>query len=151
MSGVNAGPAPSKQVFLYEIPQLAAGSKIRFLGCVTSYGVENATLTLAHYYPKTLPKAAEVAVNVELVLESITKDELQVGCWLNVIGYVQRPPRKRKRQQKGSETIDNGGTTVQAVMLWNAGALNVGNYERVVEASKATLASYKKMVEGKTD
>lgn len=36
MNGVNSGPVPSKKVFLYEIPQLAVGTKIRFLGW---YGV----------------------------------------------------------------------------------------------------------------
>lgn len=113
--------------------------------------MENATLTVAHYYPKELPKASEVAVDIQLVLESIKNHELQVGCWLNVIGYVRRPQRKRKRQQKTSEIVDNGGTTVQAVMLWDAGTLNVDNYERVLEASKAAIASHKRMVEGKME
>lgn len=103
-------------------------------------------MTLAHYYPKELPKAAEIAVDIQMPLESVEAHEIEVGCWLNVIGYVRQPLRKRKRKQSRPETADSMATTIQAIMLWNAGALDIGNYESALEASRVALVGAQKMV-----
>lgn len=61
-----------------------------------------------------------MVVNVDIghVLERIKRAELQVGAWINVLGYVER--RKEK------------GVFVQAVALWDAGNVDLGTYEQAV-------------------
>ena len=76
----------------------------------------------------------QVAIDICLVLETIKAEILESGCWINVIGYVRRPDssqRKSKRQGSESATAANA-VAVQAVLLWNAGAIKVGNYEEIV-------------------
>ncbi|KAJ9664249.1 hypothetical protein H2201_005241 [Coniosporium apollinis] len=130
-------PLASRLVFLSDLKHIEAGEKVRFLGCVEEYIVPSATLILKHNYPSTsAPITAHV--NIEHVLESIKSTEMQVGAWLNVLGYVEKPPvyrptRKLSRKQRASE---RGKVYVQAVMLWSAGAVKVDAYERAVEQRK---------------
>ena len=48
---------------------------------------------------------------------------MQVGTWINVIGYVER--RKEK------------GVFVQAITVWEAANIDLRAYETAVEARKA--------------
>lgn len=91
-------------------------------GSVDEYFVPTATLRLKHNYPAA--STAEI-VNVEVVhvLERIKSHEMEVGSWINVIGYVER--RKEK------------GVFVQAITVWSAGNVNLSAYEQAVEAKKA--------------
>lgn len=84
--------------------------------------VQTATLKLKHDNPAA--GTAEVAnVDVVHVLERIRSQEMEVGSWLNVIGYVER--RKEK------------GVFVQAITVWSAGNVDLRGYEQAVEARKA--------------
>lgn len=84
--------------------------------------VPAATLILKHNYPAV--GTAEIAnVDVVHVLERIKSHELEVGSWVNVIGYVER--RKEKR------------IFVQAITVWSAGNVDLNAYEQAVEARKA--------------
>lgn len=83
--------------------------------------VTTATLRLKHDFPASSPKVT-VNVDIEHVLERIKHDELQVGAWVNVLGYVER--RKEK------------GVFVQAVAVWNAGNVDLGTYEKAVMKRK---------------
>lgn len=84
--------------------------------------VQTATLRLKHNYPAS--STAEVAnVDVVHVLEHIKSHEMEVGSWINVIGYVER----RKEN----------GMFVQAITVWSAGNIDLGAYETAVEARKA--------------
>jgi hypothetical protein len=56
------------------------------------------------------------------LLGDIKRHEVDVGTWLNVIGYVER--RKEK------------GVFVQAVAVWDAGNVDLGAYEKAVEKRK---------------
>jgi hypothetical protein len=47
---------------------------------------------------------------------------MDVGAWVNVIGYVER--RKEK------------GVFVQAIAVWNAGDVDLEAYQRAVEQKK---------------
>ena len=47
---------------------------------------------------------------------------MEVGTWINVIGYVER--------RKGN------GVFIQAVAVWSAGNVDLGAYEKAVEARK---------------
>jgi hypothetical protein len=48
---------------------------------------------------------------------------MEVGAWVNIIGYVDR--RKEK------------GVFVQAITVWSAGNIDLNAYEKAVEARKA--------------
>lgn len=58
-------------------------------------------------------------MNIEHVLERIKRDEVEVGSWINVMGYVEQ--RKEK------------GVFVQAIAVWNAGNVDLDAYEKAVE------------------
>ena len=61
-------------------------------------------------------------MNIEHVLESIRRTEVDVGSWINVIGYVER------RNEKG--------IFVQAIAVWSAGNVDLDAYQKAVEARK---------------
>ena len=91
------------------------------MGSIEQYVVPTATLRLKHNYPSS--SATKIAnVNVEHVLESIKRTEVDVGCWINVIGYVER------RNEKG--------IFVQAIAVWGAGNVDLDTYQKAIEARK---------------
>ncbi|KAL5376002.1 hypothetical protein DPSP01_010734 [Paraphaeosphaeria sporulosa] len=115
------GPVASTLVLLDELDKCAPGTKVRFLGCVDEYVLQSATLRLKHDYPPSgAPKIANV--NIEHVLESIKRHEIDVGAWINVIGYTER--RKEK------------GVHVQAIAVWSAGNVSLDAYQSAVEMRK---------------
>ncbi|KAJ8116200.1 hypothetical protein OPT61_g2309 [Boeremia exigua] len=117
-----SGPVASNLVLLSDLKTTEQGTKVRFLGCVDEYVVQAATLRLKHNYPAA--RFAEIAnVDVVHVLERIKTHEMEVGAWINVIGYVER--RKEK------------GVYVQAIAVWSAGNVDLSAYEKAVEAKKA--------------
>ncbi|KAI9813311.1 MAG: hypothetical protein M1827_004253 [Pycnora praestabilis] len=148
MSGGNNGPVPTRLVFLSDLQGIAVGEKVRFLGCVTSYTILTATLTLHHAYPPspTLspPKRPSAAyVNLHLLLSTLKTTDTAVGEWVNIIGYITAPraPSPQKARLPLHKTIRNQHETdreieqhptvhIQALMLWSAGAINLGDYER---------------------
>lgn len=133
------GPPPSRLVFLSDLGRMSVGSKVRFLGCVERYDVSTATLTLKHAYPANAAKSAAVVhVNVDHVLETVKSTDLELGAWLNIIGYVAAPPDGSKwRAKKGGADNIAEVTNAQAIMLWSAGDIRLDVYEKAVEARKA--------------
>ena len=88
---------------------------------VDEYVVATATLHLKHAYPASdPPKVAHV--NIDHVLQVIKHTEMEVGAWINVIGYVER--RKEK------------GIFVQAIVVWSAGNVDLDAYEKAAVARK---------------
>ncbi|KAF2653608.1 hypothetical protein K491DRAFT_717901 [Lophiostoma macrostomum CBS 122681] len=114
-----SGPTPSTLVLLTDLQSCAPGQKVRFLGCVDKYSITTATLRLTHNHPPSSPPRA-AHVNIDHVLESIKRKEIDVGSWINVIGYVER--RKEK------------GIFVQAITVWDAGNVDLEAYQKAVEA-----------------
>jgi len=128
------GPLPTRRVFLSELPSLPLHSKVRFLGCVTRYDVSAGRLILEHGYPTNLKRPATVPVDINLLLETIKANEIQVGSWLNVLGYV----REQAPQQNDSRALvpeAEGSIYIEAVMVFSAGAIHVGDYERILRDS----------------
>ncbi|POS77311.1 hypothetical protein DHEL01_v204291 [Diaporthe helianthi] len=126
---MSSTPLPSKLTLLSSLPSQDVGTKVRFLGCVTSYATVSAQLTLQHRFPKSTETQA--LVDVRLLLEKLTAQQTSVGEWVNVIGYINSPPpvsmalsSKRKR---GLPIVH-----VQALMLWSAGSLDIGRYEMLL-------------------
>jgi hypothetical protein len=85
--------------------------------------VKTATLRLKHNYP--ISNALVIAnLDIEHVLERIKRRDVEVGTWLNVIGYVER--RKER------------GVFVQAIAVWHAGNIDLAAYEKALEQRKQT-------------
>jgi hypothetical protein len=92
------------------------------LRSVDEYLLKSATLRLKHDRPPSSNTRKTAYVNIGHVLESIQRHEVDVGSWINVIGYVER--RKDK------------GVHVQAVAVWDAGNVDLGAYQSAVEKRK---------------
>ena len=145
---MNNGPLPTRLVFLSDLPTQSHGNKVRFLGCVTRYALSTGVLDLRHAYhppPKT-PTIALVDVNV--ILEGLNTEDTQVGAWINVVGYVEevlkggkgaegQQQEKIGRNRKNGERVEEEPRVVrvrvQAIMLWSAGGVKIGEYERTLE------------------
>jgi hypothetical protein len=129
-----SGPVPSNLVLLSQLGRCVPGTKVRFLGwycyrcyifsfvlmyaSVDQYIVQAAILRLKHNHPTSTPPVV-ANVSVEHVLERVKRHEMDVGTWINVIGYVEQ--RKEK------------GIFVQAVAVWDAGDVDLEAYTRAVE------------------
>jgi hypothetical protein len=74
-------------------------------------------------------------VNVDHVLETTRNVEFQTGAWINVIGYVAERDKTVKRQA-AEPTSSFTQVAVQALMVWNAGTLNLDDYEKTLYARK---------------
>lgn len=123
---MSSAPLPSKLTLLSSLPSHDAGTKVRFLGCVTSYATASGLLTLQHQFPKS--PEVQALVDVRLLLEKLTAEQTSVGEWVNVIGYINSPPSSSvnmsTKRKRGLSAVH-----VQALMLWSAGSLDIGRYE----------------------
>ncbi|RAK95107.1 nuclear telomere cap complex subunit Ten1 [Aspergillus ibericus CBS 121593] len=119
------GPLPSTRAFLSDLPGLPLESKVRFLGCVRRYNIPTGHLILEHNYPRQKPpqEPPSVSVDINAVLETVTSEELRVGAWVNVLGYVRR----------GDASLGSSPVYVEAVMVFPAGAVALGEYERILQ------------------
>lgn len=91
---------------------------------VTAYSTHSAVLTLEHSFPKG--SDISVLVDVQLLLSTMTSNQTRIGEWVNVVGYLTPPPPGTRA--KGT-TREAPIATVQALMLWSAGPLNLQRYE----------------------
>ena len=104
---------------------------------VMSYDVSAGTLTLEHAYPSDLVARPQVTVDVGLILESLKPHLLQVGSWLNVIGYTRKFGLTRKRKQDDrDDTKPASKVDLQAVLLWSAGSIRLAEYEHVLSGQQ---------------
>jgi hypothetical protein len=72
-------------------------------------------LSLFHDFPSPRNRHT-VQVDISQLLDTIHHQNLQIGAWLNVIGYIT-PSTSRSRSK------------VQAILVWSAGAINLQQYE----------------------
>ena len=92
------------------------------LQSVTSYNPKTACLLLGHLYPKDTNVV--VAVNVELVLETMSSEITRVGEWVNVIGYLGNAD---------AEPSMRADAYVRALAIWSTGPMDIQQYERAIE------------------
>jgi hypothetical protein len=112
---------------------------------VSKYDVSRGILILEHNYASgqslSSSNRRKVEVDINLLLAGLKYTDVQVGAWLNVLGYVRhrsaletetelektgdRPRRRDARQSVPAIYID-------AVMMLSAGSIRVGEYERVL-------------------
>lgn len=141
------GPPPTRLVFLNDLQSLAPGEKVRFLGwyassklgcrphaetllkSITRYTAATGTLTLEHAYPPPPHVYSVASVDVNLLLSTLKMTDTQVGEWVNVMGYLEADPTKRGRGKEKREDKEVTLVRVQAIVLWSAGSVRLGDYE----------------------
>lgn len=105
-------------------------------------------LILEHNYPRRKKDLESVSVDINAVLQDVTSEELRVGAWLNVLGYVRdsSTPTPSFSSSQPSSQQSNGGSEfvtalvrvaprlvyIDAVMVFPAGAIGLGEYERIL-------------------
>lgn len=109
------------------------------------YDVASATLTLKHRYPEHSPDR-RIVVDIDHLLEDMDRHNLDCGAWVNVMGYVkgaleQHPAEKTggarsEKESRRQSRVGHGCLLVAPIMLWSAGAIDLGAYERALEARK---------------
>lgn len=132
---MSSAPLPSKLTLLSSLPSHDAGTKVRFLGCVTSYATASGLLTLQHQFPKSTE--VQALVDVRLLLEKLTAEQTSVGEWVNVIGYISLPPPSSSANMSTKRKRGLSAVHVQALMLWSAGSLDIGRYEMCLASISA--------------
>jgi hypothetical protein len=148
-----SGPVPSKFVFLHEVASLASGTKVRFLGwyeassvpiavlltsfpSIVQYDGSQSRVLLEHAFPKDTSPVPSIWVDLTLVLETTKSTTLSPGTWINVIGYVRVTPRASGR--KSGNRFRSAAQSLQAVLIWDAGAVRIGDYENTLEEAMHT-------------
>ncbi|KAH9223637.1 CST complex subunit Ten1 [Leptodontidium sp. 2 PMI_412] len=129
MAGIHNGPIPTNLCLLSDLGRFSPRSKVRFLGCVTNYSTKTAILTLEHNHPPGNPLKANVDVN--LLITTLKSNETQIGEWINVMGYITGG---QKRKAVGEEKVE---VSVQALILWSAGAFDLAGYEKSLDQKAA--------------
>lgn len=125
-------PEPSRLVKLEQLPDVATGDKVRFLGCVHVYDAKTARLTLRTHYPATAKRSVAAVVSIDNLLETVKYELLEVGAWLNVIGYIR--PMPGAERSKGLFQV----VFVEATMMWPAGAVKLDRYDVAVQELQET-------------
>jgi hypothetical protein len=93
---------------------------------------------LQHNYPAVSAYSTTIAsVDVNLLLSTLKPTDTQVGEWVNVMGYVTSPPVlpiPNRGPEPGAPR--QAAVAVQAVLLWSAGSIKLGEYERILTERK---------------
>ncbi|KAK4503752.1 hypothetical protein PRZ48_004667 [Zasmidium cellare] len=142
----NWRPVPTRLVQFDQVQQQEQGTKIRFLGCVQTYQGESATLLLSGSHAISSRATRLVHVNIEELLPSVNHELLQVGAWLNIVGYTRKaePATSSLASKSGKHARRSNRlrtTVVDAIMIWTAGAIKLDDYSSAVRSYQATLPS----------
>lgn len=90
---------------------------------VNQYHEPTALLYVFHDFPSKGHYTAQV--DISQLLDTIDRQNLQIGAWLNIIGYIT-PSASKSR------------SNVQAITLWSAGAINLQQYETALVLRQTT-------------
>ncbi|KAK3373568.1 CST complex subunit Ten1 [Lasiosphaeria ovina] len=139
-------PPPSQLCLLSDLPLREVGDKVRFLGCVTSYSTDSATLALEHQHQQPQDSlAVRALVDVRLVLGRLGSDQTRIGEWVNVIGYITAvaplplPTAASNGSDRGHVNIST--VRAQALLVWSAGPLDVQRYNSSVAVLESEQSS----------
>jgi hypothetical protein len=93
----------------------------------------SATLHLKDRFASTTAPSTSgsASVNVAYVLDALNIELTQVGAWVNVVGYVRSAGDVGTDSHKSSCSVD-------AVVIWSAGAIKLDEYEVAVRELQAT-------------
>lgn len=96
---------------------------------VREYSTRTGYLLVEHAYPEDSVHSPRAYIDVSLVLESAKSELKHDGMWLNVLGYVRRNASTGPHRGSSEPLLP----LVQALLIWDAGALDVKSYERVLQ------------------
>jgi hypothetical protein len=115
---------------------------------VVKYGVSTGSIMLEHAFPQQMCPTPTVLVDLQLVLESLKVPDVQRGSWLNVIGYVRKSEQRYKKTGNPSADDVRRGPipNVQAIIVWDAGAIRVGDYEAALTSQREKRAAIEGLV-----
>ena len=93
---------------------------------------------LQHAYPPPPHICPAALVDVNILLSTLKSTDTQIGEWVNVMGYLEEKDRgsKNKKGRGRRERGDVSAVRVQAVMLWSAGSVKLGEYEKAALGRK---------------
>jgi Telomere capping, CST complex subunit len=94
------------------------------------------SLFAAHCFPPSSHQTV-ARINIDHVLESIRLADLQVGAWINIIGYTTSRSLNPVYQFGIPGPAVSCEISVQATVVWNARELDIQNYEAALAAKKA--------------
>ena len=75
-------------------------------------------------------------VDIELLLETLKREDIQIGEWVNVIGYIQQAVEGEGKTAAAGK--DSTQIRIQAIMLWSAGRINLREYEKALAGKLRT-------------
>ena len=120
---------------------------------VLNYEVLTACLHVEHRCLQVSAPSLSTAVEITHVLETVKSTDLHVGSWLNIVGYVRRSlaSRNKRKRAKDPAPVLQPQVIVQAILIWNAGAVSISEYERTLshqqEARKLAIEAIAEHVE----
>ncbi|KAF8467220.1 CST complex subunit Ten1 [Kalaharituber pfeilii] len=130
---MSLGPNPASLTLLENLAQFPLRSKVRFLGW-QAYHSASSTLIVTHTtmyqsppsssssLSSSLPRKTKTAtVDIAIVVEQIPTGELQIGEWVNVLGYIT------------DMQADGATVCIQGIQIWSAGGIDLGKYERQLQ------------------
>lgn len=105
---------------------------------VHSHHPSEAKIVLRDKYPITTNTAPTAVVIIENLLGNINHELLQVGSWVNIVGYVRASPIDAVRRSKSSKQAvkpkdANHPTMVDATTMWSAGAIKLDKYKSATQ------------------
>jgi hypothetical protein len=98
---------------------------------VDTYDSELAILRLRDRFPATSATSGAANVNVNNLLDVLNVETTQVGAWVNIIGYIRQDTELQSTSKPRASTVD-------AVLIWSAGAIKLEDYEAAVRALQVT-------------
>lgn len=98
------------------------------------YDEQKGHLLVEHAYPSTGSPIPTAHIDVNVVLETTKPSTLQDGTWINVMGYLRRVASRDSMNHKNLPP-----PLVQAVLIWNAGGIDVEEYEKAMQPTISAL------------
>jgi hypothetical protein len=113
-----------------------------FSHSLVTYDGQRGQILLEHAYPKTAASIPQIWVDVNLMLSTASNSIFTTGSWVNVIGYTQQAGLKSTRHTS-TQLAQNSGyqlSSLQAILVWDAGAIKLDDYEAIVREHQLTQA-----------
>ncbi|GAM91005.1 hypothetical protein ANO11243_090520 [Dothideomycetidae sp. 11243] len=119
---------PSRLVLLRELKALEPGTKNFQIGSdIATFSCKS----------ESARKPSVAIVNLEAVLGTVPSAALDIGSWMNIVGYIAEnadAPSVERPANRNETKTRNKAPYVQALMGWSAGDIDVVEYENVVRS-----------------
>lgn len=95
------------------------------------------------HYPATSRSTPSAIVSIEVLLETRDHTLIEVGSWVNIIGYVRNMPHSYDVTDSRESRRPKHSAFVEATMIWSAGTVKLEKYDAALtelqKAQKATV------------